>query len=396
MQRQKRSSITITSDRPGKIAYGVGKSLRRALLLSSLLFVTGCAGVISAAGPGASSIVQNQNQDGSAVTLQDGYELIPLTPSTIAQYMRPAEPTLSSAVSKPTVPELKLVPGDVIRVVISDSAEDGALFAPLASGGTAFDRVRLNSRGQISLPYAGVVNLRGLTTIQAEEAIRNRLTQYVTDPQVFVSIMGDLGGSVLVAGDVNKPGRFSTLEGPLTLLDAVTLAGGPKLEPFLVDVVVRNGRNVHRYNYEDLLNGLNHPIAANTEIVVERAKKRFVAMGAVKDPGLHDFPSKNPSLLDVLGTIGGLSENKANASGVFIFRLSPDIAYDAATNTITSKERPQVFQLNLKDPVSMFVARQFLVQPEDAVYVTNAAAYEFQKLIAPIVQVLVLGNAIDN
>lgn len=373
------------------------KNLSRSLVLILPLIVAGCSGIISAAGPGASDIINNRQKEADAgVTLENGYQFVALSPSTIKDYMKPKVSQLKSTVSKPMVPELRLVAGDVISVMISDSAEDGALFAPLAAGGTVFDKVRLNSRGEISLPYVGTINLKGLTTIEAEAKLKIQLKKYVTDPQIFVSLTGDLGGSVLVAGDVNKPGRYSTLEGPLTLLDAVVLAGGPKLEPYLVDVVVRNGAKVSRYNYEDLLNGMNHPISANTEIVIERAKQRFVAMGAVADPGLHDFPSKNPSLLDVLGTIGGLSEQKANASGVFIFRLSDGIEYNAETNTITSKEKPVVFQLDLKDPTSMFVARQFLVHPDDAIYVTNAATYEFQKLIAPIVQVLVLGNAIDK
>lgn len=371
--------------------------LKPSLVIALPLLLSACSGVLSAAGPGKTAIINQQNRDlESGVTLENGYEFVELSASTIKDYMRPKIEKLNSTVSKPLVPELKMVSGDVISIMVADSAEDGALFAPLATGGTVFNKVRLNSRGEVSLPYAGVVNLRGLTTIEAEQKVRERLKQYVSDPQVVINIVGDLGGSVLVAGDVNKPGRFSTLEGPLTLLDAVNLAGGPKLEPYLVDVVVRNGASVTKYNYEDLLNGMNHPIAANAEVVVERARQRFVAMGAVQKPGLHDFPSKNASLLDVLGTIGGLSEAKANASGVFVFRLSDGIEYDVVTNTIISKEKPVVFQLNLKDPTSMFVARQFLMQHDDAVYVTNAAAYEFQKLIAPIVQVLVLGNTIDN
>lgn len=361
------------------------------------MVLAGCSGVISAAGPGASSIVNSKQKDANAEpSLENGYQFVELKPATIGAYMRPKTMRLKTNTSKPVVPELRLTSGDVIRVMISDSAEDGALFAPLASGGTVFDKVRLNSQGNISLPYVGNLSLRGLTTSQAEAKVREQLTRFVSDPQVFISITGDLGGSVLVAGDVNKPGRYSTLEGPLTLLDVVNLAGGPKLEPYLVDVVVRNGSSVQRYNYEELLNGLNHPIAANTEVVLERARKRFVAMGAVSKPGLHDFPSKDPSLLDVLGTISGLNEQKANASGVFVFRLSDGITFDPVTNTITSKEKPIVFQLNMKDPTSMFVAQQFQVQPDDAIYVTNAAVYEFQKLISPIIQVLVLGNALDK
>ena len=370
--------------------------LRLSCLLIPLV-VAGCSGVISAAGPGASSIVNGKQKNQSADhSLENGYQFVELKPATIAQYMRPKTVQLKTNISKPAIPDLRLTAGDVIRVMISDSAEDGALFAPLATGGTVFDKVRLNSQGSISLPYVGNLSLRGLTTAQAEAKVREQLTKFVSDPQVFISITGDLGGSVLVAGDVNKPGRYSTLEGPLTLLDVVNLAGGPKLEPYLVDVVVRNGSSVQRYNYEELLNGMNHPIAANTEVVLERAKKRFIAMGAVSQPGLHDFPSKDPSLLDVLGAISGLNEQKANASGVFVFRLSDGITFDPVTNTITSKEKPIVFQLNMKDPTSMFVAQQFRVQPDDAVYVTNAAVYEFQKLISPIIQMLVLGNALDK
>ena len=372
-------------------------NLLRVSCLVLPMVLAGCSGVISAAGPGASSIVNSKQKDANAEpSLENGYQFVELKPATIGAYMRPKTMRLKTNTSKPVVPELRLTSGDVIRVMISDSAEDGALFAPLASGGTVFDKVRLNSQGVISLPYVGNLSLRGLTTAQAEARVREQLTKFVSDPQVFISLTGDLGGSVLVAGDVNKPGRYSTLEGPLTLLDVVNLAGGPKLEPYLVDVVVRNGSSVQRYNYEELLNGLNHPIAANTEVVLERARKRFVAMGAVSKPGLHDFPSKDPSLLDVLGTISGLNEQKANASGVFVFRLSDGITFDPVTNTITSKEKPIVFQLNMKDPTSMFVAQQFQVQPDDAIYVTNAAVYEFQKLISPIIQVLVLGNALDK
>ncbi|WP_258231321.1 hypothetical protein [Achromobacter pulmonis] len=126
--------------------------------------------------------------------------------------------------------------------------------------------------------------------------------------------------------------------------------------------------------------------------MLERARKRFVAMGAVGAPGLHDLPSNNPSLLEVLGTVKGLNEVKADAAGVFVFRLVDE--KDAITGEL--KSAAKVFRLDLKQPAAMFLARQFLVHPEDAVYVTNAAVYEWQKIISPIVQVLVLGRTIEN
>ena len=103
----------------------------------------------------------------------------------------------------------------------------------------------------------------------------------------------------------------------------------------------------------------------------------------MKDPGLHDLPSANPSLLETLGSVGGLDESKADPTGVFVFRLNDDDP---------KQPRAQVFRLNMRNPESIFLARQFLVHPEDAIYVTNAAVYEWQKIITPIVQAVLIGQ----
>jgi polysaccharide export outer membrane protein len=163
------------------------------------------------------------------------------------------------------------------------------------------------------------------------------------------------------------------------------------LEPHLIRIVVRTGAKSYEFNYQDLLSGKNQIVPPGAEIVVERARKRFVAMGAVGDPGLHDLPSNASSLLEVLGTVKGLNESKADAAGVFVFRLA-----ERTDESGQQVAQPIVFRLNMKEPAAMFLARQFMVQPEDAIYVTNAAVYEWQKIITPIVQVLVLGRTING
>src|SRR5690606_9450036 len=253
---------------------------------------------------------------------------------------------------------------------------------------TVFANVRVDSRGDISIPYAGRQNVRGKTPREVEAQLRKALHGLTSDVQVQVELTGDLSGSVLVAGAVKAPGRFSALQGPLTLLDAINQAGGPTLEPHLIRVVVRTGSEVKSYGYDEILAGKNMPVPPRSEIIVERARQRFVAMGTVTKPGLFDLPSRNPSLLEVLGTVGGLSERSADARGVFVFRLNDRPA--------EGEPAAQVFRLDMRDPASMFLARQFQVKPEDAIYVTNATVYEAQKIISPIVQVLVLGRTIDG
>jgi polysaccharide export outer membrane protein len=356
----------------------------RASIICMPLILTGCGSLLSAAGPSRSAVMNNEEAQ--------NYKLIDLSAETIAPYMRPREGELNTAVALPEVPDIRLVPGDVLRVMIAESAVEGAVFAPLATGGTVFDNVRVDNKGMISLPYFGRQVVAGKSPSEVETLIRQKLKGGTTDAQVRVGLTGDLSGSVLVAGAVKAPGRFSALEGPLTLLDAINRAGGPLLEPHLMRVVVRTGKKSYEFNYQDLLSGKNQVVPPGAEVVLERARKRFVAMGAVGDPGLHDLPSNNPSLLEVLGSVKGLSEVKADAAGVFVFRLVDEKSPDS--DEIVS--RAQVFRLNLKEPAAMFIARQFLVQPEDAIYVTNAAVYEWQKIISPIVQVLVLGRTVEG
>ena len=353
-------------------------------IVSMALLLTGCGSLLSAAGPSRHAVLTNSEA-------QD-YTLVDINAHTIAPYMRALEPALNSSVALPTVPDVRLVPGDVLRIMISDSATEGAIFAPLATGGTVFENVRIDSKGAISLPYVGREKVANQSPFEVEALIRKKLKGITSDAQVQVALTGDISGSVLVAGAVKNPGRFSALQGPLTLLDAINQAGGPLLEPHLIRVVVRTGEKSYEFNYQDLLSGKNQVVPPGAEVVLERARKRFVAMGAVGDPGLHDLPSNNPSLLEVLGTVKGLSEIKADAAGVFVFRLTDET--DAVTGDVVP--RAQVFRLNLKEPTAMFLARQFLVQPEDAIYVTNAAVYEWQKIISPIVQVLVLGRTING
>ncbi|WP_175778253.1 polysaccharide biosynthesis/export family protein [Burkholderia anthina] len=355
-----------------------------AAVLGSLVLISGC-GAISAAGPQAYKVTSESNIDNPSYP----YQLIDLSAENIAPYMRPPEAELLKHVARPAEPEVRLMPGDVLKVLISDDGGiDKTVFAPLAQGGTLFGQVRVDAEGRISLPYMGSKSVRGATLTQVEDIIRRGVKGRASEPQVHVELISDLSGSVLVAGAVKSPGRFSALQGPLTLLDAINQAGGPILEPYLINVVLRTGSKVDSYNYQDLLSGGNVPVRPNSEIILQRSRKRFVAMGAVSQPGLHDFPSASPSLLEVLGSVGGLNEHAANPSGVFVFRLA-----DGGNG---GKPQAQVFRLNMREPVSMFLAKNFLVLPDDTVYVTNSPVYEFQKIISPIVQILVLGRTVSD
>ena len=353
-------------------------SYRLPALIGMALVLAGCGGTLSGAGPYKSDIVEERPD----------YTVIDINAGTIRPFMSPAQRPMSPSVTSFQTNEVRLTSGDVISILITDNAQEGSgLFAPLSKGGTQL-KVRVDSRGKISLPYVGNPVVMGMTLVQVEELIRQKLKGVTTDVQAHVDLVGDLSGSVLVAGAVKTPGRFSTLDGPLTLLDAVNQAGGPVMEPHLAKVTVRTGSAVTSMNYEEILAGGNFVLQPNSEIVVEKARQRFVAMGAVAEPGLHDLPAQNTSLLDALGSVGGLKETSANPQGVFIFRMAPP---EAPQGT-----KPQVLRIDMRDPAAMFFARQIMLKPDDTLYVTNSAVYEWQKVITPIVQTLLLQRTVNG
>ena len=345
--------------------------LKLATVALAILGLSGCSGVISGAGPYKGAIEAENTT----------YNLVEINANTIAPYMRGAARPMQTNIAKPVAPSARLMPGDVLSILITDNAPEGsALFAPLSAGGTQL-KTRINDQGTISLPYVGQPFVAGMTLTQVEALIVKQLKGMTTDVQTHVELVGDLSGSVLVAGAVKSPGRFSTLQGPLTLLDAVNQAGGPVMEPHLVNVTVRTGTQVQQFNYEDILAGNNMVLRPNSEVVLERARQRFVAMGAVGEPGLKDLPAQNTSLLDALSSVGGLREGSANPEGVFVFRMGEG-----------DQAKPTVLRLDMRDPAAIFYARQVVIKPDDTIYVTNSAVHEWQKIISPVVQTMMLGR----
>jgi len=86
--------------------------------------------------------------------------------------------------------------------------------------------VRVNSQGNISLPLIGQVTAVGLTAIQLERLIADRLgEQYLQNPQVTVFVKEAISSRFTIEGAVGRPGVFP-IQGPMTLLRAIALAGG--------------------------------------------------------------------------------------------------------------------------------------------------------------------------
>src|SRR5207253_2538034 len=106
---------------------------------------------------------------------------------------------------------------------------------------------------------------------------KGRLAGVTFEPQVYVELVADRSSTVLVTGEVKSPGRFSALEGPLTIIDAINHAGGPVRPPYQTDVVLRRGKSVKRMPLSSIEGGRNIQLQRGDEIVLEPSFRVFNA-----------------------------------------------------------------------------------------------------------------------
>ena len=49
---------------------------------------------------------------------------------------------------------------------------------------------------------------------------------------------------------------------------------------------------------------------------------------------------------------------------------------------------PVIYRVNLKDPASLFIAQNFIMQNKDLLYVSNAQAADYQKFLNMVVSIV--------
>ena len=121
--------------------------------------------------------------------------------------------------------------------------------------------VPVRSDGRISLPLIGELQAGGRTPKQLETEVATKLKDYVSEPEVTVIVQEIKSQKFNVLGMVMKPGSY-TLTKPVTVLDAIALAGGFRDFAKQKDIYVlrraADGTSSRLpFNYKDVVKGRN-------------------------------------------------------------------------------------------------------------------------------------------
>jgi len=183
--------------------------------------------------------------------------------------------------------------------------------------------VRVDARGNISMPLINVVHVAGLSAYEAEQLIAAKLeADYLQNPQVSVFIKEFTSQRVTVQGVVKKAGLYD-FQGQATLLQAISMGGGldVKADERAVKVIRQLPGNKTETFVYDLLairkNNAPNPILKGGDVVVVEEAEPITVEGAVVKAGIF-YLSGNTSLMQVISQAGGLHD-LADPSTIKVF-----------------------------------------------------------------------------
>ncbi len=280
-----------------------------------------------------------------------------------------------------------LSPGDKVSITVFENVKDDPLLGNSGQRVTPLNDIEVDGQGFIFIPYAGRVLAAGQTPEGLRQAVTRLLEDQTPDPQVQVQRVAGDGASVSIAGQSASPGVYPIEAPTRTLASMLAESGGVSIDQNVAIVrLTRNGRTGKVW-LKDLYENpaLDIALRAGDQIVIEEDSRTFIALGATGAQSLVPFESETLSALEAIATVGGLSTNSADPTGVFVLRDEAEgIANAVLGRTDLVGDQRLVYVLDLTEPTGLFEARDFLIRDGDTLYVTEAPFVQWQKTLSAI------------
>jgi polysaccharide export outer membrane protein len=297
-------------------------------------------------------------------------------------------------------PEIKFGIGDVISVTVFEAAA-GGLFIPAEAGVRPGNFVTLpnqpvDSRGNLTVPYAGLVPTAGKSPEEVSKEIVNRIKDRAIEPQVEVALVAQNTSLITVLGEINSSttasptGRIPAQPAGERILDVITRAGGLKDQGQDTWVVLeRRGRRA-AVPFGSLIYEPGNNIWAwpGDTIYLYKEPQTFLAFGASGLQGQFPFSAGAASsawrmtLAEAVAAAGGLLDLTADPGSVFLYRREPrELAEKLGVDCskMDGPTVPVVYSTSFADPAGYFLATRLQMHNKDVIFVANAQSVDITK-----------------
>jgi polysaccharide export outer membrane protein len=177
----------------------------------------------------------------------------PATTTTAAAGTAPAPRPVGTS-GTTTANDYRLAAGDKLRIEVYKDTQ-------------LSQSLQIRPDGKITLPLVGDVAAAGRTSVELRDAIGAALDDYIKNPVVTVIVVETTPQVVFVTGEVNKPGPVPLVNGRISVLQALAVAGGFTDFANRKDIrILRKssaGMQTLKFNYKDALDeeSMREPLA---------------------------------------------------------------------------------------------------------------------------------------
>ena len=298
--------------------------------------------------------------------------------------------------------EYLIGPQDLVGVTVLDHPEmsSGLMTAPVTGATAPVPGVpqvtptglpsdqsgyRVDRTGEMYYPPVGKLRVGGKTVDQVRAMITGAIKNTVRDPRVDVRVIAYRSKRVDVTGQVRTPGMLPVTDVPVTLVNAITRAGGFAPEADVQKVRLTRDGKLFEFDLEALIerrNGAHDFLLRGGDVVYvpDRLSSRIFVLGEVARPQSLLMNKGRLSLADALAGVNSIDVKAADPRQIFVIRGMRD-----------KPQTPDVYRLDMTQVDAMLLSTQFRLEPLDVVYVGTSDAVRFNRVldqITPTIQTL--------
>ena len=259
--------------------------------------------------------------------------------------------------------EYQLGPGDeiVINLTETDDIDGNYLIDPF---------------GMIDLPYVGKINVKDLTSAEAQNMLLSILKKFYKNPDLQLDIVAFSSSKVYVTGTVRNQLVIDMSDKPIRVLDAliranVNTTGNDNLSS--TSGIIRRDNRVYEIDLIDAIKGTdtkeNFYLKKDDVIFIDRNPNSILVFGEVTRPGSY-FPYAGYSLTQLVSD-SGINQLTADAKNIFVLRESFD-----------EELQIDVFKMNIKNPINLIAGRKFKLNKRDIVYIPASDLVKWNRVIS--------------
>lgn len=152
-------------------------------------------------------------------------------------------PNISSPGAAVDTKTFKVGPQDILKIIVWREQDFTGLYT-------------VHSDGKITLPLTGDIQAGGLTADEIQKNVVAALSKLIQKPNVTVTVQQVLSQKYFMDGEVARPGEYQ-LNSPITVLEAISIAGGLREFANSKKIYVLRGDQQLRFNYKDVIKGKN-------------------------------------------------------------------------------------------------------------------------------------------